>query len=104
MDAMGEVTHGYNAANIDHLKNQIDNHYNNFKNTSETALEDVKASINRCWFGEDCNKFINILDEKVTQQNENLKTFFTNVEEILEKLKQEWIKFQSDVSSSITTQ
>lgn len=98
----GEVTHGYNEANINNAMNTISDQYSNFKTKSENWLSDVETAIKACWYGEDCDKFIQLLEEQVRNQNDALQTYFENVNNVLVSLKESWQKFQTNVANGMS--
>lgn len=98
----GNVTIGFNEAEIERAKEQVRNAYDNLLQKSEEYKEPVVEAINNCWFGPDSEKFIAKLNEKIEAQNTALKQFFDAVasdgeDGLLTALKNEWVKFQDSV-------
>ena len=96
---MGDVTIGFNEAQIDDAREAIRGDYADLVAKSAEFKEPVESAIEACWFGPDSVKFVTKLNEKIEAQNIALKEFFEAVAGdvgVLVNLKEEWVRFQNE--------
>lgn len=98
----GEVTIGFNSAEIANARQKITDSYNSLCTTLEESRVDMINSIKACWFGPDCDKYVATCGQKLDKQNESVKVLFNTIADeatgLLTEIEKAWISFQDGVS------
>jgi len=94
---MNEVTTGYNLDQIEEACQQIATELVNLTNAASDGVAQVKMAIDRCWWGEDCDKYKEKLQAAVDATVTDINTAFETMKSNLQSMGEEWVNFQKNL-------
>ncbi len=87
------LTEGWNATNVDTLKTQVDNAFNDLAEYT-TMLDNIYTTVGECWKGPDADKYLEEVYTKAKELIEECQTEFSNINKTIDAVAAKWEAFQ----------